>query len=86
MQNIIEQLRQELPPVFAGTAVADLTGGSINWGTVQNRRSRNEIPDDCFVRSGKRVLIVRDRFLDWWSGTLSEARQPGVSRPQRRIS
>jgi hypothetical protein len=84
LQQLIEQLRQELPSVFAGTSVAELTGGAINWGTIQNKRSRREIPDQCFVRSGTRVLVLRDPFLDWWGATLSEARQPTVSRPRHQ--
>ena len=76
MQEIIEQLRQELPAVFAGTAVGELTGGALNWGTLQNKRCRREIPDDCFIRSGARVLIVRDPLLSWWGTTLTHARQP----------
>ncbi len=84
MQKIIDQLRDELPPVFAGPSVEELTGGAINWGTVQNKRSRREIPDECFIRSGTRVLVIRDPFLKWWSSTLTEARQPAA--PKRRRS
>jgi hypothetical protein len=80
MQQLIEQLRQELPSIFAGTSVGELTGGAVNWGTIQNKRSRREIPDQCFVRSGTRVLVLRDPFLDWWATTLLESRQ----RPVRR--
>jgi hypothetical protein len=73
MEEVIEQLRRALPPVFLGSASDELTGGAICWGTVQNKRSRGEIPDECFVRSGPRVLVVRDRFLDWWGATLRPA-------------
>jgi len=75
MEEVIEQLRRALPPIFLGSATDDLTGGAICWGTVQNKRCRGEIPDECFVRSGLRVLVVRDRFLDWWSATLRPARE-----------
>lgn len=75
MQELIEQLRAALPPVFLGSASDELTGGAINWGTVQNKRCRGEIPDDCFVRSGPRVLVIRDKFLDWWGSTLKPARE-----------
>jgi len=84
MQQLIEQLRQELPPVFAGTSIGALTGGALNWGTIQNKRCRKEIPDNCFVRSGPRVLVIRDPFIDWWATTLTEARQPDNRRPRRR--
>ena len=86
MQEIIEQLRQALPPIYLGAASDDLTGGAICWGTVQNKRSRGEIPDECFVRSGPRVLVIRDRFLDWWGATLRPARETNSRyAPQLRV-
>ena len=75
MQRVVDELRQTLPPVFAGTSLDDLTGGAIHWPTIQNRRALRQIPDDCFVRSGTRVLVLRDPFLNWWATTLTEARQ-----------
>ena len=83
MRAIIDELRATLPPVWLGTRTDELTGGAICWGTIQNRRSRNEIPDDCFARSGPRVLVIRDPFLDWWAKTLSPARRPPVLPPRR---
>jgi hypothetical protein len=91
MQKLIEQLRQALPPVFLGSAIDELTGGAVCWGTVQNKRCRGEIPEECFVRSGLRVIVIRDRFLDWWGTTLRPARetstryapQPRAGRRQR---
>ena len=84
MQRVVDELRQTLPPVFAGTSLDELTGGAIHWPTIQNRRALRQIPDDCFVRSGTRVLVIRDPFLNWWSSTLTEARQP--TAPKRRRS
>jgi hypothetical protein len=84
MQRVVEELRQTLPPVFAGTSLNELTGGAIHWPTIQNRRALRQIPDECFVRSGTRVLVLRDPFLDWWRTTLSEARPPIVTRPRRQ--
>jgi hypothetical protein len=84
MHSIIEDLRAALPPVWLGTRTDELTGGAISWGTTQNRRSRGEIPDGCFARSGTRVLVIRDPFLSWWATTLSEARRPPVVSPPRR--
>jgi hypothetical protein len=76
MQHIIDQLKKTLPPVFLGSASDELTGGAVHWQTIQNKRSRREIPEDCFVRSGtKNVLVVRDKFLDWWITTLRPACQ-----------
>jgi hypothetical protein len=81
-QRVIDELRQVLPPVFAGTSFDELTGGAIHWPTIQNRRCDKEIPDECFVRSGNRVLVIRDPFLDWWGTTLRDARQP-FGKPAR---
>ncbi|MEC4590551.1 hypothetical protein VPG91_06100 [Nitrospirillum amazonense] len=68
---IIEEMRLALPPVFAADRLTDLTGGAINWRTLQNLRSRREVPDDIFAYTGRRVLVRRDALLNWWSGTLS---------------
>jgi hypothetical protein len=84
MQHVIEELRKALPPIFAGTSSDELTGGALHWATIQNRRALRQIPDDCFVKSGPRVLVLRDRFLDWWQTTLSEARAEEARRPRRR--
>ena len=83
MEHVVEELRKALPPVFAGTSLDELTGGAIHWPTVQNRRALRQIPDECFVRSGTRVLVLRDPFLNWWGTTLSEARQPIVTKRRR---
>lgn len=72
---IIEALRGYLPPVFLGSLIDDLTGGACRWRTLQNKRSRREIPEDCFAYSGRQVLVRRDLFLDWWATTLSTSRQ-----------
>ena len=74
MRNIVDELRDALPPVFAGSSIGDLTGGAIHWPTIQNKRSRREIPDECFAYTGRRVLVRRDAFLTWWEGTISEGR------------
>jgi hypothetical protein len=84
MQSVVDELRGSLPPVFLGANSDKLTGGAICWRTTQNKRSRREIPDECFVRSGPRILVRRDLFLDWWGGTLTEARQPPRNGPPRR--
>lgn len=86
MTSVIEELRAALPPIFAGTSIDELTGGAIHWPTIQNKRSRREIPDECFVRSGPRVLVRRDPFLDWWGTTLADARQSFTGKPARKPS
>jgi hypothetical protein len=85
VHTIIDELRASLPPVWAGTRTGELLGNSIAWGTVQNLRARRAIPDSCFLRSGPRVLVVRDEFLRWWATRLAEARQPSptVITPRR---
>jgi hypothetical protein len=76
MQEIIRQLRNALPPIFSGSAIDELTGGAVHWRTIQNKRSRREIPNECFIRTGtKNIIVVRDRFLDWWVSTLRPASQ-----------
>jgi hypothetical protein len=82
LTDIISELRQALPPVFAGTSLDELTGSAIKWSTTQNRRSRGEIPPECFVKSGKRTLIRRDPFLAWWSSTLSETTAQPFGKPR----
>jgi len=89
MHDIIEKLRSALPLVWAGTETGLLTGNAIVWGTIQNLRARREIPDGCFVRSGPKIIVLRDPFLDWWGARLSDARLPSPSvvtprRAQRR--
>jgi hypothetical protein len=82
MQNVVEELRRALPAVFAGTSSDELTGGAIHWRTIQNKRALRQIPDECFCRSGPRVLVIRDPFLNWWGSTLTEARKPIARRPR----
>ena len=89
MQGVVDELRKALPPIFAGSSLDDLTGDAIRWLTIQNKRSRREIPDECFVRSGHGrgrgvILVRRDPFLDWWGTTLVDARQPAPNTPPRR--
>jgi hypothetical protein len=90
MEHVIAELRRALPPVFLGSKIDEYTGHSIAWGTLQNKRSRREIPNESeiFLRSGNRVLIRRDPFLAWWTSTLSDARCPPVvslrRAPRRR--
>jgi len=71
-QQAVEELRNTLPPIFAGQSLDDLTGGAIVWRTILNARTRKEVPKSCFVRSGHKVLVLRDPFLEWWQGTLRE--------------
>jgi hypothetical protein len=85
MHDIIDQLRKALPPIFLGSLSDELTGGAVHWATIQNKRSRREIPDECFLRCGTRnILVIRDRFLDWWGSTLRPVACPPQPRAGRR--
>jgi len=84
MDCIVEELRAALPPVFLGSRIGDLTCGAVHWPTIQNRRSRKEIPTDCFVYAGRRVLVRRDPFLDWFATTLSATNPTTGAPPKRR--
>lgn len=71
MENLRKQLIEVMPPVFAGTSLDRLTGDALRWRTIQNLRSNKSVPDECFLRQGSRkILVVRDPFLDWWLGQL----------------
>ena len=83
MQDVVERLREGLPPVFAVSEATHLTGGAINSGTLRNKKSRGEIPEVCFVRSGAKLIAVRDPLLDWWSTTLKPACAPIDNPPPR---
>lgn len=79
MEEVIERMRQVLPPLFLGSAVDGLTGHVICWRTVQNKRALRQVPDSCFLRSGPRILVKRDEFLSWWGTTLGPARATAVA-------
>jgi hypothetical protein len=72
LDEMIEQLRRETPAVFAGTELDTYTGKGYRWRTLQNERSKKEVPEDMFIRSGSRkTLLCRDAFLDHWKKKLS---------------
>lgn len=73
IERVIEELRAAMPPVLAGQSLDELTGNAVHWPTVQNARSRREIPAECFVYAGRKVLVRRDPFLDWWKTKLRAA-------------
>ena len=66
--TLIDQYCAILPESFPGTMIDYLTSKGLRWRTIQNRRSRGEIPAHCFVKvSARKVLILRDAFLAWLS-------------------
>ena len=82
IEDTISALQSALPPVFAGSSLDELTGGAINWRTIQNARSNPDvaIPTECFIYSGRKVLVRRDPFLSWWRTTLREQPNYGKQR------
>lgn len=64
--ELINQYFKTLPESFPGPLIDALTSMGLRWRTIQNRRSRGEIPPECFVKiSTRKVLILRDTFLAW---------------------
>ncbi|MBI9113183.1 hypothetical protein [Maridesulfovibrio ferrireducens] len=73
MEELLDQLKREIPPIFSATELDNLTGKAIRWRTIQNLRANKAIPEHeaipakCFLKAGNRkILIVRDAFLEWW--------------------
>jgi hypothetical protein len=63
----LQKFQKEWPPIFAGTELTTMTGKGYNWRTLQNEKSAGKVPDDVFLRSGSRkLLVVRDKFLAHW--------------------
>ena len=82
---VVEGFRKEWPAAFAGPLIDKLSGNVFRWSTTQNRRSRKEIPLDCFIE-GRPTIVLRDRFLDWMESQLkavSHPNSPAVG-PSRR--
>ncbi len=64
--DLISIFLQILPEVFCGRELDKLTGKVLQWRTIQNRRSKGEIPEKCFRKiSPKKVVILRNQFLEW---------------------
>lgn len=71
IQELIETARCEWPPVLAITSIDKLSGGALRRRTLQNLKSLGKIPETCFLRQGRRkLLIIRDPFLQWWKNQL----------------
>jgi hypothetical protein len=82
----VQKFRKAWPEVFPGPRIDELSGWAIRWATIQNLRSRREIPDECFDTSGRPTLVLRDPFLDWWQKWREAHRRPrvGPKPPVRR--
>lgn len=70
----LQKLKDELPPLFAGVELDRLTAGGYRWRTLQNEKSLRKVPEDVFLRSGgRKLLIVRDPFLAYWQTKIHTA-------------
>jgi hypothetical protein len=79
--SLAAKIRVHLPPLFAGPALDRLTGNAIRWRTLQNLKSQGKVPASIFVRYGRKVLVDRDAFLDWWIPFLERERpKPGKGK------
>lgn len=64
--DFIEAARKEWPPIFALSKIAEISGGIFGYQTIHNYRSRGTIPQNIFARHrDKKIIIHRDKFLDW---------------------
>ena len=86
IEKLVAGLKKDLPPAFLGPNLDRLTGGAICWRTIQNKRSRREIPEEekIFIRSGTRLIVDRDEFLRWWVTTLKSSRLRPIPQPPPR--
>ena len=67
---LVEAFRKEWPAAFAGPLLDKLSGNACRWSTTQNRRSRGEIPANCFIE-GRPTIVLRDQYLAWLDAWLS---------------
>jgi hypothetical protein len=88
---VVEGFRKEWPAAFAGPSLDKLSGNAVRWSTTQNRRSRGEIPRECFVK-GHPTIVLRDKFLDWLDSRLMSngpsqgGRHPRSARVPDRVT
>ncbi len=71
MQKIIEKIRSDIPALFAGRELDQLTGKALRWRTILNLKCKGELPSSMFIRHGRKLLIDRDKLLDWWETQLT---------------
>lgn len=74
ISSILDRLRSHLPPVLP-LADFDQHPALPSAKTIRNMRSLRTVPNEMFVRDGKRVLVDVAAFLVWWGERLqSEGR------------
>jgi len=69
--SILEQLSQELPPVFARAAVSRFLPGIYEPQTLCNMESQGSGPPSTKI--GKKVCYERDSFLQWLGEKIQDA-------------
>lgn len=65
MAKTTKALRATLPALFPGKVAEQCTFGALSWATIRDLRRKGIIPAECFKQPGRRILVVRDPFLDW---------------------
>lgn len=71
MSALIELYSKILPESFPGSQIDALTSKCHRWRSLQNKRSRGEIPEGCFVKiSSRKILILKQPFLEWLAASM----------------
>lgn len=69
MSPAFGSLFSHLPDKFLASRLDELTEGVFRWRTIKNLRCKKRIPARCFVKiSPRKILILRDEFLEWAEG------------------
>jgi hypothetical protein len=72
--QLIDQLREELPPIWDRVKTTQLTGGVVNARTLANLMCRGEGPSGTYAMGRKRI-ITRESFLEWLRPRIKPNRQ-----------
>ena len=73
--DALNQLRKNMPVLFAGTEMDHYTGKGYRWRTFQNEICRGEVPEGIIIKSGKKNLVIRDNFLIYWQKKIDATKQ-----------
>jgi hypothetical protein len=79
LDAFFEALDRSLPDVFAGPRIYELTGGVFTWSGIRTRRSRKQIPEECFgprVGPNSPTPIVKEPFLQWVAALAHPGKTP----------
>ncbi len=71
IEALLDRMRKVLPPVLS-LPDFDKNPALPASKTIRNMRSARTIPDEIFIRDGRRVLVDMASFLDWWGPRLTE--------------